>query len=289
MSYDRQGRKVLPANDPAADDATYGGANLARGTNPKEGSRPRMAAARPSDRTAQRPKASGGALRVLPAVMIVAAVALSVKTTSLWTAFQTGAFSVSAFAPAEAESAPASGQAASDQGALPAPVQLAQAETTGSGTAAGANPDKPEDKPIDPVLFTRAEIEILQDLSQRRKELDAREQAVIQKEGLLTAAEDRIENKLEELRTIKVEIEGLIKKYEEQEIKQIDDLVAIYQRMKPKEAAQIFDELDIEILLQLFERMKSSKSAPILAVMRPQRAKEITSRIAERREFPTIN
>jgi len=58
--------------------------------------------------------------------------------------------------------------------------------------------------------------------------------------------------------------------------------------MKPKDSARIFDELDIEILLEVFERMKSSKSASILAKMKPARAKEITSRIADSREMPEL-
>ena len=58
--------------------------------------------------------------------------------------------------------------------------------------------------------------------------------------------------------------------------------------MKPKDSARIFDQLDIEILLEVFERMKASKSAAILAQMKPARAKEITSRIAERREMPEL-
>jgi flagellar motility protein MotE (MotC chaperone) len=41
--------------------------------------------------------------------------------------------------------------------------------------------------------------------------------------------------------------------------------------------------------LQIFDKMKASKSALILANMSAERAKEITSRIAERREMPKIN
>ena len=81
----------------------------------------------------------------------------------------------------------------------------------------------------------------------------------------------------------------LITKYDAQEEEKFKGLVAIYEKMKPKESARIFDELDIGILLDVFERMKASKSASILAKMKPERAKEITSRIAERREMPSLN
>ena len=146
-----------------------------------------------------------------------------------------------------------------------------------------------KEQPLDPVLFTRSEIELLQELSRRRKELDAREQTIVQREGLLMAAENRLEARINELETVKSDIETLITKYDAQEEEKFGGLVAIYEKMKPKESARIFDELDIDILLEVFERMKASKSASILAKMRPERAKEITSRIADRREMPKLN
>ena len=145
-----------------------------------------------------------------------------------------------------------------------------------------------DEKPLDPVLFTRSEIELLQELSRRRKELDGRERAIIQREGLLMAAESRLEVKINELELIKTDIETLITKYNAQEEEKFKGLVLIYEKMKPKDSARIFDQLDIEILLEVFERMKASKSAAILAQMKPARAKEITSRIAERREMPEL-
>ena len=145
-----------------------------------------------------------------------------------------------------------------------------------------------DEKPLDPVLFTRSEIELLQELSRRRKELDGSERAIIQREGLLMAAESRLEVKINELELIKTDIETLITKYDAQEEEKFKGLVSIYEKMKPKDSARIFDQLDIEILLEVFERMKASKSASILAQMKAARAKEITSRIAERREMPEL-
>ena len=97
------------------------------------------------------------------------------------------------------------------------------------------------------------------------------------------------EARINELETVKSDIETLITQYDAQEEEKFRGLVAIYEKMKPKESARIFDELDINILLEVFERMKASKSASILAKMRPDRAKEITSRIADRREMPKLN
>ncbi len=56
--------------------------------------------------------------------------------------------------------------------------------------------------------------------------------------------------------------------------------------MKPKDAARIFEELDMAVLLAVGERMKERKTAPILAKLNPQRAKAIAIELAQRRELP---
>ena len=47
--------------------------------------------------------------------------------------------------------------------------------------------------------------------------------------------------------------------------------------MKPRDAAAIFNDLDMPVLLQVLDRMKEAKAAPILAAMQPDRAREATT------------
>ncbi len=105
------------------------------------------------------------------------------------------------------------------------------------------------------------------------------------REGLLKAAEKRVESKIAELKSLQETIDNLIRKYNEQEEAKMQSLVKIYESMKPKDAARIFERLDMEILLEVVERMKERKSAPILADMDPARAKSITVELARRRQF----
>lgn len=65
-------------------------------------------------------------------------------------------------------------------------------------------------------------------------------------------------------------------------------LVRIYATMKPKEAARIFDALDMPILLAVMENMKESKSAPILASMSVERARALTEELTNRRRLPAV-
>ncbi|KLN60297.1 hypothetical protein WH96_14085 [Kiloniella spongiae] len=138
----------------------------------------------------------------------------------------------------------------------------------------------------DPFSMTDEEIELLQSLSARREQLEIRERDVEQRETLLLAAERRIDEKIAELGKLQNTIEGLIVQHDEQGEKQMLSLVKIYESMKPKDAARIFEELDMIVLLGVVERMKERKTAPILASMNPKRAKEITLELAQRRELP---
>ncbi len=138
----------------------------------------------------------------------------------------------------------------------------------------------------DPFSMTDEEIELLQSLSARREQLETRERDVEQRETLLLAAERRIDEKIAELGKLQNTIEGLIVKHDEQSEKQMLSLVKIYESMKPKDAARIFEELDMIVLLEVVERMKERKTAPILASMNPKRAKAITLELAQRRELP---
>jgi flagellar motility protein MotE (MotC chaperone) len=65
-------------------------------------------------------------------------------------------------------------------------------------------------------------------------------------------------------------------------------LVKIYENMKPKDAAKIFEQLDMGIMLEVVERMKEQKVAPILAEMNPVKARELTSELAQRRQMPQL-
>jgi len=264
-------------------------------------------------------------VRLLPLTMFVAALLLTVKINDVWTGYQHRRAASLAVSESQAQTQPAQtqpGQGQAQQRAQQAPAPPAQPTTpvqaqqnqparpigqagqpapqapaTAQAPAmppqAQVQPPQPtarqDSKPLDPIIFSQSEIEILQNLASRRKEIDLREDALVKREVLLQAAEKRLEEKIGELGKIKGEIEGLIKKYNEQEENELKSLVKIYETMKPKDAARIFDELDLKVLLQVFQRMKEAKTAPILASMAPARAKEVTTQLAERRDIPNAN
>jgi len=83
-------------------------------------------------------------------------------------------------------------------------------------------------------------------------------------------------------------ITKLIKTYDDEQSAKVKSLVKIYENMKPKDAARIFQELDMDTLLMVAERMKERKLAPIMAKMNPIKATEITVELSRLREMPAV-
>ena len=140
--------------------------------------------------------------------------------------------------------------------------------------------------PLGGLKISESEFEVLQKLALRRKELDERAKKMDMRETLISAAEQRLEQKMAELKALKSLIEETLKNRNEDQEKQMQSLVKMYEAMKPKDAAQIFEELDIDVLLDVVARMSERKVAPILGLVTPDRAKEITVELADRQKLP---
>lgn len=155
---------------------------------------------------------------------------------------------------------------------------------------AGAQGDDARDLVVseDVLDMSAIEMDMLKDLAARREALKQREQELVAREALLKAAERSLDAKTNELALLRDEIETLLGKRDEQEQKQIDSLVQIYEAMKPKDAAAILNTLDMNVLLPVVSAMKERKTAPVLAKMDPEIAREVTARLAERLQLPEL-
>lgn len=130
--------------------------------------------------------------------------------------------------------------------------------------------------------------ELYNDLLQRRQQLDEKEKALDQREALLQAGEKEISRKYTELTGLRNEIQDLLKKQSTEEDARIASLVKIYEGMKPKDAARIFNTLDMDILIDVVGKMSERKSAPILASMEAERARALTTLLAEQKKLPEL-
>jgi flagellar motility protein MotE (MotC chaperone) len=140
----------------------------------------------------------------------------------------------------------------------------------------------------DPTLFTQEEIDLLQNLAQRREVINDREAELDQREAFLAAAEARIDRKIDEMASLKDHIEDLIRAKEEGEEEKLSKLVKVYESMKPKQAALIWNNLEMPILLEVATRMREVKAADVMARMTPERARELTAELARREEIGSL-
>ena len=145
-----------------------------------------------------------------------------------------------------------------------------------------------DEQNADPTFFSQSEIEVLQQLSERREKLEQMQEEIDTREGLMSAAEKRIDRKIADLRQLEKTIKGLIKTHDEQQEAKIGSLVKIYEAMKPKDAARIFEQLQFDTILLVAERMKERKLAPVLAKMNANKAQEITVQLSKLRDLPPV-
>lgn len=121
---------------------------------------------------------------------------------------------------------------------------------------------------------------VLERLASRRSELETYEQQLAMRALVVEAAEKRIDERQATLKSIEDQIGALVEQRKQMEEGQFAGIVAMYEAMKPKDAAKIFDNLDVDVLLRVAKMMSPRRLSPILAEMTTSRAQELTVRMA---------
>ncbi|GMV61322.1 MAG: hypothetical protein AMXMBFR74_04910 [Parvibaculum sp.] len=211
-------------------------------------------------------------LRLLPTVILCASLLLVLKLADLATGGE-GSATISAISIAQA-SAPEekSGEEAEAHGEAAGHGDTAAGETAAAVPPAPAPTAEPE--------ISKSERTVLQSLASRRKELDTRAGELDTREQLLAAAERRVEERIAELKEIEARINERIGAEDEANEARIAGLVSMYETMKPKDAARIFERLDMGVLLDVVMRMQPRKMAAVLAAMDPVVAQDLTVELA---------
>jgi flagellar motility protein MotE (MotC chaperone) len=172
------------------------------------------------------------------------------------------------------------------------------AEPTAEMTADGPPPPPPppgggDDQPALPdsleIGGSAAERAVLESLGRRRETLQEHEGQLDLREKLLQATEERIQKRVNELKKLEERIEAAVGKKQEKEESEIAGLVTMYESMKPKDAARIFNRLSLPVLLKVVRQMKPRKMADILGKMDPEAAERLTVAIASVSPIPAEN
>ncbi len=100
---------------------------------------------------------------------------------------------------------------------------------------------------------------------------------------------DELDARIQQLEALRGELQRLVGELDRQERERLQRLVRIYEGMKPKKAAAIFDRLEMDTLLPIAARMRPNRLALVLQAMNPERARELTRRLAEVPERPDLS
>jgi flagellar motility protein MotE (MotC chaperone) len=160
-------------------------------------------------------------------------------------------------------------------------VAAAPKPAEGGAPAADKNISTTPPEPQKPAI-TAGERAVLESLQQRRQELEARSREIEVRDSLLKATEKRIEQRLQELKDSETRLTGAEKKRDEEEAGKFKSLVLMYENMKPKDAAKIFDRLNMQILVEVVNAMNPRKMSDVLGQMSPEVAEKLTVEIANR-------
>ncbi len=228
-------------------------------------------------------------LRFLPALIFFGSLLLTLKIGLIWR--DTGSLVSGGGLAVAGALARSTGEAAAppvhDAPEAPSPRRV------DGGNAAHASPDKPEAQSKnaaapsqhDAPAFTPGEVDVLRQLAKRREQLDARAGELDKRAAMMRAAESRIDAKVAALKDLQERVSASIRTHDAEQDAKLASLTKLYEAMKPKDAAAIFEALDLETLLLVAERMKERKLAPIMAEMKPTKARDVTIQLVKLRQI----
>ena len=102
------------------------------------------------------------------------------------------------------------------------------------------------------------------------------------RESLIQSAEKRIDSHITELKDVETRIKTETEQKNEAEDARLKGLITIYENMKPRDAAKIFNGLDDTVLVAVAAKINPRTMAEILAQMQPDVAQRLTVELASK-------
>jgi flagellar motility protein MotE (MotC chaperone) len=127
--------------------------------------------------------------------------------------------------------------------------------------------------------FSPEEASVISELAKRRHKLDEKEHDLETRTQVLQTIEERVQKQLATAKGQEAVAQKGETAKEEKTAKKLQEIIKIYQSMEAADAARILEALDVSIALAVFSNMSPIKSAPILAAMSKEKAKDITERL----------
>lgn len=129
---------------------------------------------------------------------------------------------------------------------------------------------------------TASERAVLESLQSRRQEIETRAREIDIRESLMKSAEKRIEGRIEEMKATEARVSAAGLQKNEAEAARFKGLVTMYEAMKPKDAAKVFDRLELSVLFEIASQIAPRKMSDIMGQMQPEAAERLTVEMARR-------
>ena len=98
----------------------------------------------------------------------------------------------------------------------------------------------------------------------------------------MKAAEKRIETKVEEMKAVETGSRPRPAQKAEAETARFKGIITMYEGMKPKDAAKVFDRLEMPVLIEIASQIAPRKMSDILGLMQTDAAERLTVELARR-------
>jgi flagellar motility protein MotE (MotC chaperone) len=124
--------------------------------------------------------------------------------------------------------------------------------------------------------------ELAASLLEREGRLASQEAAIADREAAIALANEAVTLRLEELKKAEEELRATLALADGAAEEDIARLVAVYETMKPKDAARLFDAMDAEFAAGFLGSMRPDAAGAIMAGMTPEKAYAVTAILAGR-------
>lgn len=142
--------------------------------------------------------------------------------------------------------------------------------------------------PLSALGGDNSEAALMSRLAERRSEIDRMQAELDMRVALVEAAERRLDERAGALAALEAQVATLVDEKQAAEEAGFLAIVSMYETMKPKDAAKIFDNLELPVLVKVVRAMNPRKMSPILGAMSPASAKMLTAAMAATESTSTV-
>lgn len=152
----------------------------------------------------------------------------------------------------------------------------------GSGLGAALAKSEEDSAEADPLATCEMPTALSQALTLREERIAAQEASLRDRLAALALADAAITKRLEEMKAVEAELKATLEQADGAAEKDIQNLTAVYQAMKPKDAAALFETMSPEFAAGFLGRMPPDAAAAILSGMSSEAAYGVSVIVAGR-------